>query len=246
MNEVPARALILAAGLGTRLRPLTNHTPKCLVPIGDRPLLDYWVDALRAAGVREALINTHHLAQPVREYVERIKERGLLECRTFHEPVLLGSAGTIAHNPEFVSDGHACLVIYADNLSNVDLRAALEFHAAHSDPFTMVLFRTANPRACGIAQLDEADRIVEFVEKPEQPKGNLANAGIYVITAQAYAEIAAMGAFDLGFDVLPRFVGRMRGFLHTGYHLDIGNMEALERARTDVAQVFGGRASSQA
>jgi mannose-1-phosphate guanylyltransferase len=244
MNSVDARALILAAGLGTRLRPLTNHTPKCLVPIGERPLMDYWVDALRAADVREALINTHHLAEQVQDYVERVNEQGLLTCRTFHEPVLLGSAGTIAHNPQFVSDGKSCLVIYADNLSNVDLRAALEFHAAHSDPFTMVLFKTENPRACGIAQLDGADRIVEFVEKPQQPKGDLANAGIYVITAQAYAEIAALGAFDLGFDVLPRFVGRMRGFLHTGYHLDIGNMQALERARNDVARVFQERASS--
>ena len=88
--------------------------------------------------------------------------------------------------------------------------------------------------------MDGASRIVEFEEKPKEPKSNLANAGVYVLSADAYREIADMHAFDLGFDVLPRFVGRMRGYAHEGYHLDIGHMAALEQARADVARVFGG------
>jgi D,D-heptose 1,7-bisphosphate phosphatase len=103
---------------------------------------------------------------------------------------------------------------------------------------TMLLFRAPDPRACGIAELDPDGRIVSFVEKPERPASDLANAGLYVVDAAAYREIAAMRAFDLGFDVLPRFVGRMRGWVWGGYHLDIGTHEALERARRDAAAVF--------
>ena len=124
------------------------------------------------------------------------------------------------------------MIIYADNFSDIDLRPLLAFHRTHGDPFTMVLFRAPDPRACGIAELDAAGRIVSFVEKPEQPASDLANAGLYVVDAEAYREIAAMRAFDLGFEVLPRFVGRMRGWVWGGYHLDIGTHEALERGPT--------------
>jgi len=86
--------------------------------------------------------------------------------------------------------------------------------------------------------LDTQGRITAFVEKPEQPTSDLANAGLYVVKAAAYREIAAMGAFDLGFDVLPRFVGRMRGWVWGGYHLDIGTHEALERGRREVGSNF--------
>ena len=99
----------------------------------------------------------------------------------------------------------------------------------------MLLFRAPDPRACGIAELDEAGRVVSFVEKPREPRSNLANAGVYIASADAYREMAAMRAFDLGFEVLPRFVGRMRGWVWDGYHLDIGTHEALEKARRDAS-----------
>jgi D-glycero-D-manno-heptose 1,7-bisphosphate phosphatase len=130
------------------------------------------------------------------------------------------------------------LIIYADNLSDIDLRPLIAFHRNHGDPITMVLFRAPNPRACGIAEVDAEGRIISFIEKPELPKGDLANAGLYVIKAAAYREIARMGAFDLGFDVLPRFVGRMRGWVWGGFHLDIGTHEALERGCREVGSIF--------
>jgi D-glycero-D-manno-heptose 1,7-bisphosphate phosphatase len=97
----------------------------------------------------------------------------------------------------------------------------------------MLLFHAPDPRACGIAELDDAGRVVSFVEKPHEPSSDLANAGVYVVSADAYREIAALKAFDLGFEVLPRFVGRMRGWTWKGYYLDIGNPDALARARRD-------------
>jgi D,D-heptose 1,7-bisphosphate phosphatase len=114
----------------------------------------------------------------------------------------------------------------------------IAFHRQHGDPLTMVLFRAPNPRACGIAELDGEGRIVSFIEKPERPVSDLANAGLYVVDASAYREIASMGAFDLGFEVLPRFVGRMRGWVWAGYYLDIGTHEALKRAQHEAAEIF--------
>jgi histidinol-phosphate phosphatase family protein len=227
------KALLLAGGLGTRLRPLTDSIPKCLVPIDGRPLLDYWIDSLSQAGVREARINTHALAEQVRDHIERVHRSDTIHLTESYEPELLGSAGTVAANADLADDADEVLIVYADNLSTVDLRALLAFHRAHDDPLTMLLFRAPNPGSCGIAELDDAGRIVAFVEKPEEPKSDLANAGIYVLDAAAYREVAALKVFDLGFDVLPRFAGRMRGWLWTGYHQDIGTLNALERARAE-------------
>jgi D,D-heptose 1,7-bisphosphate phosphatase len=228
-----AKAIILAGGLGTRLRPLTDTIPKCLVPIGARPLLDYWVDALSDAGIREARVNNHAHADQVRAYVKAVSASGRLQLDESYEPELLGSAGTIAANPDLADGADAVVIVYADNFSDVDLKRMLAFHRSHDDPFTMLLFRAPNPKACGIAELDEEGRVVSFVEKPKEPRSNLANGGVYVVDAEAYREIAAMRAFDLGFEVLPRFVGRMRGWAWEGYHLDVGTHEALEKARND-------------
>lgn len=232
------KALILAGGIGSRLRPITDSIPKCLVPVAGKPMLDYWFDALAAAGVRDVLINTHHLAPVVRQHLAQVNARGPLLVREFYEPNLLGSAGTVQANRAWADDADAILIVYADNLSKVSLADLLSYHASHSEPFTMMLFRTLIPKACGIADLDSDGRIIAFVEKPEQPKSDLANAGVYVADADAYREIADMNAFDIGFDVLPRFVGRMRGWAFDGYHRDIGTLESLERAEQDAKQLF--------
>ncbi len=228
-----AKAIILAGGLGTRLKPLTDTLPKCLVPIEGRPLLDYWVDALAKAGVLEARVNNHAHADQVRVYVNAVTASGRLRLDESYEPTLLGSAGTIAANADLADGADEVIIVYADNFSDVDLKAMLDFHRSHDDPFTMLLFRAPNPKACGIAELDEAGKVISFIEKPAEPKSDLANGGVYIVDASAYREIAEMKAFDLGFEVLPRFVGRMRGWAWDGYHLDVGTHEALSKARAD-------------
>ena len=228
------KVLLMAAGLGTRLRPLTDDTPKCLIPIAGRPLLDYWFDLFASAGLRDILINTHHLPHKVRTYIDRTNHVGQFRVEEAFEPKLLGSAGTVHHNRNWISDNDTALIIYADNLSNIDLSALLTFHHSHRGPMTMMLFHAPYPQRCGIAQLDKDLRIIEFVEKPKNPRTNLANGGIYALSAAAYHEMADMSKFDLGFDVLPAFVGRMYGWLWQGYHQDIGTIEALEQAERDV------------
>jgi mannose-1-phosphate guanylyltransferase len=228
----------MAAGLGTRLRPLTDTVPKCLVPVGGRPLLRYWIDRLAEAGVRDAVINTHHLPAEVREFIAEVNTPGSVpggfQLRESYEPKLLGSAGTISANRALADGASEIVVVYSDNLSGVDLGDMIRFHRSHADPFTMLVFRAAEPRRCGIAECDADNRIIGFVEKPSEPRSDLANGGVYVIDPDAFREIADMRAFDIGFDVIPRFVGRMRAWEWGGYHLDIGTHEALARAESDI------------
>jgi len=231
------KALLLAGGLGTRLRPITDTTPKCLVDINGRPLLDYWFAALRKAGIKDVLINTHHLPGPVRDFIAQKNSEGFRAAETF-EPVLLGSAGTITANRTWGDDADDVVIIYADNLSDLDVTALLTAHRNHGLPLTMLLFHAPNPKACGIAELDSTGRITAFEEKPALPKSDLANAGVYAVTAAAWREIADLKAFDLGYDVLPRFAGRMQGHTHEGYHRDIGNLDALAAAREAAPTVF--------
>ena len=233
------KVLLLAAGLGTRLRPLTDHTPKCLVEIAGRPLLDYWFDCFAEAGLHRILVNNHHIPDKVRRYIERLKQTTDLQVRETFEPTLLGSAGTITANRAFADDAEEVIIIYADNLTDIDLRNLLFFHRSHSDPLTMVLFHTRHPSKCGIAELDKECRIISFVEKPARPKSNLANAGIYVTNAEMFYRIADMNAFDIAFDVLPNFIGQMRGWMWTGYFRDVGTIEAVEEAKRDVPRFFG-------
>jgi mannose-1-phosphate guanylyltransferase len=201
-------------------------------------MLDWWVAALDRAGIGEVLLNTHHHAGQVRDWIDGVNARGGVHITEASEPDLLGSAGTVHANRSWADGVDAVVVIYADNLSDIDLAALVAFHAGHGDPATMVLFHTEFPQKCGIAELDAAGRITAFVEKPALPVSALANAGIYVLDAGLWREIADMDAFDFGFDVIPRLVGRMHGWLHPGYHRDIGTPAALAAANADAARLL--------
>jgi mannose-1-phosphate guanylyltransferase len=237
-----AKALLLAGGLGTRLRPITETVPKCLVPVAGRPMLDYWLDALEKAGIGEVLLNTHHHRDQVRDWIAEANATRSVQVTEAWEPALLGSAGTVHANRSWADDADEIVVIYADNLSTVDLSEVLAFHRSHEEPMTMLLFRTPYPKQCGIATLDDRGLVTAFVEKPEHPESDLANAGLYVVSREAWREIADMDAFDFGFDVIPRFVGRMKGLPFDGYHRDIGNHDALAAANADAPRLFGGAA----
>ncbi len=235
-------AFLLAAGLGTRLRPITDTCPKCLVPVCGKPLLAIWIDLLAAHGIQRVLINTHHLADQVETAVAGLAGRSGLAIATVHEPALLGSAGTLLANRDFIPAGADFLIAYADNLTTADLTAMIRAHAGFRDQgalLTMGLFRSPNPEACGIATLDADSRVAAFVEKPTHPPGNLANAGIYAAShgfLDFVAEIREMGhtgPFDLGLHVLPRLTGRMFGFELTGYLKDIGTVSAFLEAQHD-------------
>ena len=233
------KAFLLAAGEGTRLGQLTKTIPKCLVPIKGKPLLQYWLRLCERYGIREVLINLHHLPHLVEEFLNSYSYR--LKIRTFYEEKLLGSAGTIAANRDFVAGEEAFFIFYADNLTNVNLEKMRKFHKDHGGIFTMGLFKAKRLKECGIAELDAEGLVVDFVEKPHHPKSDLANAGVYVANPQIFDYIPNKEVVDLGFDVLPGLVGRMYGYLIKEYLLDIGTWENYKKAQKEWLSSFGSR-----
>ncbi len=225
------KAFLLAAGIGTRLRPITNSTPKCLLPIDGRPLLDIWLDALVRAGVTEVLLNAHHLADQVEAHVAaRI---GAPAVRLVIEPELLGSAGTLRANRDFVVDEDMFLAVNADNLTDFDLSVLIDVHRSCGAVATLSLFRAPDPTQAGIVEVN-ADLVVGFEEKPAHPRGDLANAGMYAFAPAVIEEITGPDPRDIGFDLLPKLIGRARAVaLNGNYFIDIGTSEALRRARDD-------------
>lgn len=225
------KAFLLAAGKGTRLKPVTDEVPKCLISIQGKPLLHYWLTLCKRYGVMEVLINVHHLAHLVFNYLGTNKHG--LHIVPFYEERLLGTAGTVAANRWFVEGEDHFFIFYADNLTNVNLRRFLDFHRGHRAIFTMGLFRTNSPVECGIAALDENDQIIRFTEKPTAPETNLANAGIYLSGLELFEYIPNKEPVDFGYDVLPNLLNRMHGYVIDEYLLDIGTPENYQRAQRE-------------
>jgi len=226
------KAIILAAGLGTRLQPLTATTPKCLVPIDGVPLLELWLRECERAGVEAVLVNTHYLAERVAEFAAA--RRGIpiqLAC----EPTLLGSAGTIAANWSFVERDESFLVIYADNLTTFPLAALMAFHARHTQLASVALFRSPNPSACGVVEMREDGLITGFWEKPAHPPGNLCNAGLYIFRREVRQYLPAATPADVGGSLMPALAGRAMGLPINDYFIDIGTLENYYSAQADYA-----------
>jgi mannose-1-phosphate guanylyltransferase len=232
LNLALMKAIILAAGLGTRLRPLTSTTPKCLVPINGVPLLELWLRGCERAGVEGVLVNTHHLAGCVEEFVAA---RSGIPVTLAYEPTLLGSAGTIAANWNFVDGDDSFLVVYADNLTTFPLSRLIAFHATHDRIASMALFRSPNPSACGVVELDGSGLVTGFWEKPENPPGNLVNAGLYVFRRQVRQYLPAEIPADVGRSLMPALVGQAKGLPISEYFIDIGTLENYYSAQADYA-----------
>lgn len=222
------KAFLLAAGIGSRLRPITDTLPKCMLVIDDRPMLDIWLDAFDLAGVDEVLVNLHHLPHVVRQHLAA--HRGPPSVRTFSEPELLGSAGTLLANREWVEGEELFLACYADNLTDFDLRSLVDAHREHATIATLTVFHSENPSAGGVVELDARDRVVGFVEKPSEPVSDLTNAGMYAFHPCVLDEIDGMPPLDIGYDLLPRLVGRAQAVTVEGYFRDVGTTDAYRRA----------------
>ncbi len=225
------RAFLLAAGVGSRLRPVTDTTPKCMLVIDDRPLLDIWLDAFHRAGVEEVLLNLHHLPDVVRRHVTGRSAPPVVH--TFYEPELLGSAGTLVANRRWVEGEDFFLACYADNLTDFDLWSLVDAHRAHDAPATLAVFRSDNPSAGGVMELDGAGTVIGFTEKPSEPVSDLTNAGMYAFSPCVLDEIEGTPPKDIGYDLLPRLVGRARAIPVEGYFRDIGTPDAYQRAREE-------------
>jgi len=223
------KALILAAGSGTRLRPLTDSVPKCLLPIQGVPLLEIWLTNCRAAGITGILVNAHAHAQAVKQFAATQKSG--VAVSIVDEPQLPGSAGTLAENRAFVAGDEAFFVLYGDVLTNVDLRRMLAFHRQKNLAATLGIYQVSDPTRCGIVTVDEHNVIQEFVEKPEQPASNWAFSGVMIAGQAIFNVLPDERPADIGFDVLPKMAGRMAGYAITEYLIDIGTLANYQIAQ---------------
>jgi mannose-1-phosphate guanylyltransferase len=232
------RALLLAAGLGNRLRPITATVPKCLVEIDGRPLLDYWLELLFAADIERVLINTHWLSGQVTAYVAASRWASRVDL--VHEHKLLGTGGTIVANRRWFLD-QPFLLAHADNLTDFDVAGLIAAHRARppGHVITMLGFRTDDPHSCGILALDDRDTVVAFHEKVPRPPGNLANAAVYIFEPAVIDAIAGRrrSVVDLSTEIIPDFVGRILCVETEGYHRDIGTPESLRRACSEFGRM---------
>ena len=225
------RALLLAAGLGTRLRPITNTTPKCLVPIHGQALLAIWLQRLAQAGIGPFLVNTHYLSGQVEAFVQASPYRK--DISLVHERDLLGTAGTLVANLDFF-DGADGLLIHADNYCLADFSAFLQAH--HSRPpeclMTMMTFRTDAPSSCGIVELNTRGVVVGFHEKVVNPPSNLANGAVYILSAELLRRLGSdlRGVTDFSTEVLSLLVGKIYSYDAAATFLDIGTPENYAKA----------------
>jgi mannose-1-phosphate guanylyltransferase len=229
------KAFLLAAGLGTRLRPYTDSTPKCLLPIRGVPMLEIWLSLCHLHGISEVLVNTHSHAESVKSFIRN--HEGGVHVTVVEENELFGSAGTLRMNRPWIGSEATFWVFYADVLTCANLNGMLKFHSAESAA-TLGVYSVPDPERCGIVSVDKDSWITDFVEKPACPAGNLAFAGVLVGTQDLLDAIPDQPIADLAFDVLPHLTRRMRAYPISDYLLDIGTVENYESAQATWPGLF--------
>ncbi len=227
------KALLLSAGLGTRLRPLTFETPKCLIEINNKPILEYWIDSLERIGCDSTIINTHHLHQKVSYFLKNRKNKKMVIKENYEEK-LLGTAGTLIKHKDFFKDSRI-IMLHADNMTNFDLSELIK--ADEQRPknclMTMLTFKTNSPQTCGIVVRDKDMIIRNFFEKVNNPPSNIANGAIYIFDSTLLEELSEKNSnpFDFSKEVIPLFLGRIFSYHTQKDFIDIGTPENLTKAK---------------
>jgi mannose-1-phosphate guanylyltransferase len=228
------KAILLAAGRGTRLAPLTDSIPKILAPFGGRPLLEHQLEYLTRGGVTEIAINVHHHSDQVLACVDALSLD--VPVRISHEPSLLGTAGALGPLRDFVTE--PVIVLYGDVITNANLAELMDEHRRHEPLATLAVYSSTETEGKGVCEVDETGRIVAFVEKPDSAAGKaLINAGLYIVSPRVL-DLIAPGESDFGRDVWPRALTAgetLRVSELDAYVRDIGSPAALAGAAEDLA-----------
>jgi mannose-1-phosphate guanylyltransferase len=228
------KAMLLAAGRGTRLAPLTHSVPKILAPLAGRPLLEHQLEYLVRSGASEIALNVHHHADQVIACLESLHLD--VAVRVSREPELRGTAGALLPLRDFFDE--PTIVLYGDVLTNADLAELMAEHRRHSPLATLAVYPAAEIEGKGVCFLETDGRIMEFVEKPEVGReGAMINAGIYVVSP-SLLDLIPPGVSDFGHDVWPRALaqgGSLRASVIDAYVRDVGSPDALAGAGEDLA-----------
>jgi len=227
------KALLLSAGIGSRLQPITSFLPKCLVPINGKVLLEYWFENLLQAGVKEFIVNTHYKHELVQEYIDTSPYKEM--TTVVYEENLLNTGGTLLKCKELLGS-EPFMLIHADNLSFCDFKGFIKSHLNASCSLSMMLFKTDTPSSCGIVEVDINGVVKEFFEKVQNPPSNLANGAVYICENSIFMLLENLQKIEIDFslDVLPLLMGDINTYLNDVYHRDIGTVESFALAQIEI------------
>jgi NDP-sugar pyrophosphorylase family protein len=225
------KALVLAGGFGTRLRPLSCSRPKMLFPVANKPLIDYTLTNLAQGGVDNVVLSVYYMAESMVRYLGPSKfDIGILYSR---EQRPLGTGGAIK-KAEDMLNGQMFIAMNGDVLTDIDYRRLLNFHREKGGLATIALIQVPDPSRYGAVELDYEGRITRFVEKPERGRepSNLVNAGIYVLEPEVLEYIPNIGKVSIETEVFPRLAEerKLYGFESHGFWMDIGTPNDYLRA----------------
>lgn len=230
--------MILAAGEGTRLRPLTFKTPKIMLHLAGKPLLEYIINFLRYHDVKEVAINLSYLPEVVTDWLGDGSRFGMHVTYSI-EDNLLGTAGALTKLRDFFDD--TFVLIYGDMITDVDLVSLVEFHRAKGAIVTVTLREVEDPSAFGIVEIDSENRILNFIEKPAPgiTYSRLANSGIYVLDPKVIDYIPSETSYDFGYDLFPMLLNmgeQLYGYVPSGIMLDAGTIEGYHKAERELLE----------
>lgn len=233
------KAMILAAGEGTRLKPLTLETPKVLLPIEGVTLIEHILAWLKNHGIFEVAVNLHHSGDKVKSFLGDGSHFGMRFYYSVEE-TLLGTAGGVRRIRHFFDD--TFVVVYGDILTDLNLSTMVNYHKAKKSLATIAIVEVPAPWEVGIVSINKEGRILSFVEKPPRDRivNNLSSCGIYIFEKDIHNHISGKNPTDFAYDVFPQLL-RLGAPIY-GYHLkpedyfiDIGTLEKYQRVLEDVA-----------
>lgn len=230
------RVMIMAAGIGTRLRPVTDLVPKPMAPIVNRPALYHILRLLRRHGMNEVIINLHHLPEAITDYFGDGRVVGM-DITYSYEPELLGTAGGVKNNEDFFNQ-QTFLVVSGDALTDVDLTGLIAAHRRNGSIATMAVAEVADPSLYGVVVTNDDGKVVGFQEKPtrEEARSRLCNCGIYVFEPEILSHILPQQFDDFGKRLFPDLLRSHIAFhaqTVSGYWSDVGNLREYIRGNQD-------------
>jgi mannose-1-phosphate guanylyltransferase / phosphomannomutase len=230
------RAVLMAGGAGTRLRPLTCDLPKPMVPLLNRPIAEHIINLLRRHQIYEIIVTLHYLPDLIRDYFRDGADFGVKISYAVEEDFPLGTAGCVKSIAPLLTE--TFLVISGDSVTDFDLTAAIAFHRQKQSQATLVLASVPQPGEFGLVITDSQQRITRFLEKPSDSEvfSDTVNTGIYILEPQVLEHLPGQTAADFSTDLFPKLVAAgipMYGYVGQGYWCDVGNLEVYSQVQYD-------------
>lgn len=233
------RAVLMAGGSGTRLRPLTCDLPKPMVPILNRPIAEHIINLLKRHNITEVIATLHYLPDVMRDYFQDGSAFGIQMTYSVEDEQPLGTAGCVKNIEELLDD--TFLVISGDSITDFDLQAAIAFHKEKKSKATIILTRVPNPIEFGVVITDENQRIRRFLEKPSTSEifSDTVNTGAYILEPEVLEYLPANQESDFSKDLFPLLLEKnepMYGYIAEGYWCDVGHLDTYREAQYDALE----------